>query len=182
MPYVTIGIAAAVLSVHIFEFRLKGLACGLAAFAIVSAMAASNHFELARFMGNGLRDAEFKYLADWYMQNAQKGEKLITTMPSVVNLYTPGRRRYIVNHFTVDSPERYLKRCYKKGITYIAWDSRVGLNIGGRYYKLWRMENIHPLFEPRSIGPYEFITQLRNGNRYINIFRLKSPPTAAGSS
>jgi hypothetical protein len=75
-----------------------------------------------------------------------------------------------------ESPSDFVKKCYDEDITYVAWDSRLGLNPGNEYYKFWGLKNIAMLAQPRSIGPYEFITQIRaNEMRYIYIFRLRKP-------
>jgi hypothetical protein len=66
-----------------------------------------------------------------------------------------------------------VQKCYQKNITYITWDSRIGLRPGSRYYELWKIENIAFLRKPKNVGHYEFVTQIKADEKsYINVFRL----------
>jgi hypothetical protein len=57
--------------------------------ALMILIIVSNQFAVAGLVGNGGRDMEFKYLADWYCQNAKKGEKLVTTMANLLASMAP---------------------------------------------------------------------------------------------
>ena len=142
-------------------------------------MIVSNQFLVAAVVGNGDRDIEFKYLTDWYRQNAKKGEKLVTTVPSILQIMAPEYKGCFIhtNTFDANNPADFAKECYQRNITYVAWDSREGLTPTDHYYKYWKMSNIAPLAAGRDIGPYQFITQIRaNQRRYINLYRLRYPP------
>jgi hypothetical protein len=73
------------------------------------------------------------------------------------------------------SPSEFVERCREKRIAYVAWDSDTGQGVGSYYYTLFHYENVAALGEPRSTGPYEFVTQISSefGNR-INVFRLRA--------
>jgi len=76
-----------------------------------------------------------------------------------------------------DSPADFVKNCYKKNISYIAWDSRIGFTPKNKYYRNWGCKNIAMLAQPKDNGPYQFIKQIKlNQRRFINIFRVKKPP------
>jgi hypothetical protein len=123
------------------------------------------------------RDIEFKHLAEWYRDNAGPRERLATTFAGVVGLYVSDRRTNFVHTGTLkaDDPNDVVGNLRTNGITYIAWDSRVGSYPNSRYYQLWGLENIAALAESESTGPYEFITQVRGQrDRHINVFRLRS--------
>ena len=130
-------------------------------------------------VGNGERDIEFKYLTDWYVANAKSGEKLVTTVPVILEMLAPAYKDNFIHTSTFDAnnPADFAAECYRKNITYVAWDSRVGLVPTDHYYKYWKMSNIAPLIAGGDVGPYQFITQLRaNQRRYINLYRLRYPP------
>ena len=58
----------------------------------------------------------------------------------------------------------------------MVWASREGLSSDHTgYYQLGLDKNIAFLRNPKSIGPYEFITQLGSKRGYVNIFRLHRP-------
>jgi len=140
----------------------------------------SSQVSLGRILGDRHTDIEFKRLAEWYVENAGAGEKMLTTMPTVVALFVPGGRDRLVHIASVqaDSPEDFVRRCRREGVDYVAWDSRLGLSPESYHYGLWGLENIAGLAEPSSNGDYEFITRVGvYKQRYINIFRVR--PSAA---
>ena len=135
-----------------------------------------NQFIRVSVVGQGQRDIEFKYLSDWYLSNAQPGEKLVCSMSHLLKVLTQSQKQSFMSPAQVggDNPEQFLRNCYKKDISYIAWDSRLGFFPGSPYYKSWKMKNIAALARPRSIGPYEFVTQLRSERGFVNVFCLRS--------
>jgi hypothetical protein len=83
------------------------------------------------------------------------------------------------NTFDANNPNEFIAECYKRNITYVAWDSRMGLAPKVPYYKYWKMANIAPLVAGKDTGPYQFIIQLRGKDQYINLYRLRYPPPEA---
>ncbi|MHC4738555.1 MAG: hypothetical protein ACYS9Y_06590 [Planctomycetota bacterium] len=138
----------------------------------------SNQFLLALVVKNGQRNLEFKLLADWYTANSKPGEKILTTMPSIVRIFAPEHKDSLIHTTSIqaESSEDFARKCFDKNITYIAWDSRMGTHVGRYYYNRWGLKNIDLLASPQSTGQYEFITQLRVSEaRFINVFRLRKP-------
>jgi len=157
-------------------YKGRRLLRNLVILVVVCLIVISNQFILARVVGNGQRDIEFKYLSDWYLSNAQPGEKLVCSMAHLLKVLTQSQKQSFMSPAQVggDNPEQFLRNCYKKDISYIAWDSRLGFFPGSPYYKSWKMKNIAALARPRSIGPYEFVTQLRSERGFVNVFCLRS--------
>ncbi|MFC1677862.1 hypothetical protein ACFL3G_12485 [Planctomycetota bacterium] len=159
-------------------YKSKGLLGDITVSLIVCLVIVSNQFVLVRVVGNGQRNIEFKLLADWYRDNVEPGQKLVTTMPGLVSIFVPERENLLVHTGNIDaeSAEDFVRKCYDNNITYIAWDSRLGLYPNDRYYKLWGLKNIAQLSQPARIGPYEFVSQVvANERKYVNIFRLRNP-------
>ena len=142
----------------------------------------SNQFALARNMRNGQQDSEFKHLANWYLENTDQCEKLLTTMPSIVAIFAPECEDSFVATLTIKarSPADFVAGCYENNITYVAWDSRIGLRDPSHgYYRRWGVKNIDMLAKPETTGPYHFITQIRvNQKQFINVFRLARTTSA----
>ena len=179
MPYIAMGIVVLTLGVLIYLYRTKDLARNIAISVLVCLMIVSNQFVLARQVGNGTKDAEFKMLADWYLENAKPGERMMTTMPHVVSLFAPEHKKAFRHTggtpFRLETIQEFTKVCYEKNITYVVWDSRVGFIPRDSYYQRWKMQKIDPLKNPRDLGPYEFITQIKASDlRFLNIFRLRA--------
>jgi hypothetical protein len=144
--------------------------------AFMALVVFSNHFNLAKVVGSGKTDAEFRMLGEWFTDNTEPGEKVVTSLPDVVKLFAPSRKKDIVHisHVGGNNRDEFVNSCYKKGVKYVAWDSRIGLLPKYTYYKRWKIDRIDFMKNPRDIGPYQFVTQLKQSNRrYIHIFRLK---------
>lgn len=179
IPYVAMAIAAVFFAANRFVYKLKYSWRDLGILAVLSLIIVSNQFTLARVVGNGQRDIEFKYLLDWYHDNAKPGEKLALSVAVFLSRMSPAE---IIPCFVAtkdidaDNPAEFVEACYKENITYVVWDSRLGLTPNNRYYKMAKMYNFAQLAKPADIGPYKFITQLRaNKRRYVNVFRLRRP-------
>jgi len=174
LPFVAILVVAVAFIAERFIYKVKPK--DFIVLAMMILMLVSNQFIVAGIVGNGERDIEFKYLVDWYRQNAKPDEKLVTTVPVILQIMAPEFKDNFIhtNTFDANNPTDFVKECYERNITYVAWDSREGLVPHDHYYKYWKMANIAPLAAGRDIGPYRFITQIRvNQRRYINLYRLK---------
>lgn len=175
LPYIAILVSAIAFGILAYMNK-KTIFTSAVVFSLMILMIVSNQFMIAQIVGNGDRDIEFKYLTDWYLQNAKPTEKLVTTVPTILTILAPQYKDNFIhtNTFDANSPEDFVRECYKKNITYVAWDSREGLVPSDHYYKYWKMSNIAPLAAAKDIGPYQFITQIRvNQRRYINLYRLR---------
>jgi hypothetical protein len=175
LPYISILISILIFVAGVYVYR-KNIFTSVVILSMMILMIVSNQFIVAGVVGNGDRDIEFKYLTEWYCQNAKPDEKLVTTVPIILTILAPQYKDNFIHTGTFDanSPEQFAMECYKKHITYVAWDSREGLTPSDQYYKYWKMSNIAPLAVGRDIGPYEFITQFRvNQRRYLNLYRLR---------
>ena len=188
VPMITMLAVVIVLAVRLFwpgQFSAKKLLVSIVIFCVMGLMVASNQFGLVRKVGNGSLDREFKYLADWYYENAQEGEILATTMPHVVRLFLPEDRAQslrVMQRIRGKTPQEFIETCYKKNVTYIAWDSRIGLTPKNTYYKRWKMARVNFLRTPRNYGTAEgtvkFIKQIQNEDyryRFIYIYKLEKP-------
>ncbi|MDD5011008.1 MAG: hypothetical protein PHQ00_02680, partial [Phycisphaerae bacterium] len=177
LPYVAILVVFAAFIAERFIYKVKPR--DFVVLAAMILMIVSNQFLVAAVVGNGERDIEFKYLVEWYRSNAKPDEKLVTTVPIILQIMAPDFKDNFIhtNTFDANNPTDFAKECYERNITYVAWDSREGLIPHDYYYKSWKMANIAPLIAGRDIGPYQFITQIRvNQRRYINLYRLRYPP------
>ncbi|RKY08085.1 MAG: hypothetical protein DRP66_05325 [Planctomycetota bacterium] len=176
VAYAGIGVVIAVTIGGIFVCKTRFGLGRVAVAVLLCLMIVSNQFSLARVVGNGDRDREFKLLADWYVANAKPGEKLVTTMGQVVRIYAPKYAGGFVRTESIagDDREGFVEDCYKKNITYVAWDSRLGLSRGNTYYRRYGLDRIAALQGGRDTGPYRFLTTLTvNSRRYIHVYRLE---------
>jgi hypothetical protein len=174
--YVALGMVllglGAELYMRRFRFRFGMLTAGI----VMTLMAVSNQFLVIYKLGDGQTDKEFRMLADWYHDNAKPGEILVTTLPQVVSLYDQSIEPYLIRTSSLEGEtlDDVIRDCYRKNITYLAWDSRIGRFKKDAYYLKWRMGRVAELQARRDYGPLEFITQLKHTDlRYINLYRLR---------
>jgi hypothetical protein len=178
LPYAAILVTIIALVAERFAYKRK-LLTDFVVLALMIQMITTNQFGIYLRVGNGERDIEFKYLLDWYKNNAKKDEKLVISVPSILQIMAPQYKDYFIHtsSFDANNPNDFAIECYKRNITYIAWDSRIGHVPGNYYYKSWRMGNIASLASGKDVGPYQFITQLKaKKGEYINLYRLRYPP------
>jgi len=178
LPFVSISVVLLALAAGFIAYK-DGIFKSIVVLTLMILIIVSNQFAVAGIVGSGRGDIEFKYLADWYCENAQSGQRLVSTMANLLTAMAPEHADSFIaidDFSDVNTPAEFVDKCYKKNITYVAWDSRIGLARGDDYYKIWKIQNIAPLAAGRNIGPYQFITQLRaSQRRYINIYRLRAP-------
>ncbi len=178
--YIAILVTFIAFIAEYFAYKRKRLT-DFVILALMILMITSNQFGVAGAVGNVKRDIEFKYLLDWYKDNAKKGEKLVTTVPSILQIMAPQYKDCFIHvqSFDANNPADFAKECYQKNITYVAWDSKIGLSPTDHYYKYWKVANISPLAAGKDAGPYQFIAQIAivNQKRYINLYRLRPLPT-----
>jgi len=178
LPYVAMAAAAVFFAVRLIIDRGAHLTGRLASAAVVCLMIVCSHFTLVSVIGNGQTDVEFKLLADWYRRNAKVGEKLVTTMPHIVRIFAPEAKGCLVHTKSIggDSGAEFIEDCYRQNISYIAWDSRLGLFPNSRYGKEYGVGRTSFLRQPRSAGPCRYLATLGSRRRFIHVFRLLKEP------
>ena len=175
VAYVVLFLALVFVIIKQFLLRRRTLVLDIGLFTIMALMIVSNQFSLSLLLGQGKLDIEFRKTAEWYFENAEKTDKLATTLPGVVNLFLPQGRKNAVhtNAIPGENIAEFAKSCKKRQIRYIAWDSRLGFAVRDVYYKMWGLKKVHPLGAGKDIGPFKFITTIKaSDRRYIHLYRL----------
>jgi hypothetical protein len=173
LPWIAMMLAGLIFAGMILVYKPRPWMRGLCIMAFFSLMIVSNQLSLVRLVGDGQRDKEFKQLAEWYIANAKPGEKMGVYMYQVVGIYAQKYAIDIVALPQADSPEEFIKDCYKEGLTYVVWAMREGLrNDSVRYRRLGLDKNIAQLRYAKTIPPYEFLAQVGGNYGYVNIYRL----------
>jgi hypothetical protein len=178
LPYAAPIMAGVGLAGYVLIYKRGAVWSNGVAALLICAIVSSGQFTLYKAVGRAQPNIEFKLLGQWYVNNAIKGARLATTMPPMVGLFAAEYEDSFIATYSIkaDSPEEFIEKCYQENISYIAWDSRLGLLKGSYYYINWRLENIAALEKPRTTGVYEFIDQIYvSEKQYINIFMLRKP-------
>ncbi len=173
LPWIAMLLAGLIFAGRIYIYKLKRWMRELCIMAFFCLIIVSNQFTLVSLVGDGQREKEFKQLADWYIANAQPGEKMGLYMHQVVGIYAQKHAEDIVGLPQADNPEEFTKACYQQGLTYVVWATREGLrNDSVRYRRLGLDKNIAHLRNPKTVLPYQFVAQVGWERGYVNIFRL----------
>jgi len=174
LPFAAMLLVGLIFAGRIYIYRYKHLLREFSILALLFLIIVSNQFMLVRLLGDGQQDAEFKLLADWYVENAQPGEKIGVYMASVVKIFAPKYAENIVRLPEADSPSEFVKACQKQGITYVVWATREGLRDDHTGYRQFNLhKNIAHLQKPQDSEDYQFVTQVSAERGYVNIFRLR---------
>jgi len=179
IPYVGMVAVLAVLVIRSITSRAKTIFPDLAVSALVCLMITSNQFLLAPLVKTGKKDIEFSKLANWYVENVTTDEKLVTTMPHVVEIFAPKlkdnliRTGYVIGR----SPSEFVQNCRLRDVDFVAWDSRIGIAITNSYYHSWGIDNMREWqLRREGYGPFSFVHKIGPDQyytrRFINVFRL----------
>ncbi|MBN2588995.1 MAG: hypothetical protein JXA96_03960 [Sedimentisphaerales bacterium] len=175
MPWMAIAVLFLFL-IPFLIFRYKGIIREFCIISIMLVIIIFNHLNVAVRLNTGTYDAEFKMLADWYQDEIHGQEKLATTMVSVLNIYLPSEmQKNLVNLREIKGENLldYAIQFKEKEVTYIAWDLRIEKITKEAYYNLGHLNNLRGLKLPQDNGPYKFVTQIKNGKNFVNIFKLE---------
>lgn len=168
LPYVSMAAVIAVFVLHLVFYRSRHLGRNLVISVLMCLMITSNHFLTARLLERGSYNIEFKRLLDWYRENSEPGEKLATTAARMFVYMSEEKKDDFVKIYALASKDldTFAKKCRRRGVKYVEWN-----NSGKGKFK--DQPCVKPLSQPRSIGPFEFIIQIRSKKTVINIFRLR---------
>lgn len=183
MLYVAVALVAIIFGVRVFLYRAAALPRELAILAVAAMFIVSNQFKLVPLLGNGQRDVEFKLLAEWYRNNAKPPEKMGIYSAGLVRMFAPAHAEHIVRLPGAETPTEFVQACYDNDITYVIWATREGMGQYHTGYKQLNLDkNIAVLRGGRSVGPYEFVTQVGSERGFVNIFRLEKPSITNGQN
>jgi hypothetical protein len=174
MPYAAMAVVLLISIGRFYTGKIKALPGIAAVIAVMGLMIVSNQFALVRLLGDGQREVEFRQLAEWYIKNAKPAERIALYNCGTAQLFAGKYADNFTSLPKADSPEQLTEELYKEGVTYAVWATREGMSAQHTGYKLLNLDkNLAFLSKPRSIGPYEFVTQVGSDKGYVNIFRLK---------
>lgn len=174
MPYVAIAVVLLLLAGRTYIYKIKNIFPQAVVLAVLCLVITSNQFILVRFLGNGQRDIEFKYLADWYVANAKPNEKMAVYMCDIVAIFAQKFGKNFVGFVYADSPQQLVGKFRQENITYVCWASREGFSKNPYGDRALNMHITIPFLQyPKDAGPYKFITQIRSNGGFVNVFRLE---------
>lgn len=174
LPLVVVSAVILILLLRVLLYKFKYLLSDAATAAVMILIVLSNQFSLSSLLGDGRQDIEFKYLADWYVVNAKPNEKMAVYMWSTVKIFVPKFDECFTGFPYADSPQELVEKLRQENVTYVCWASREGFSKDPYGERVLNLHKTIPfLVNPRDVGPYKFITQIKSDGRFINVFRLE---------
>ena len=175
--FVILSFLVVLLIAFVAAYRKKHLMYHMTLTMLFITLLTANHFGYVGRVENGGNDREFKLLMDWYTQNTDPSEKLGTSLTLTLRLMDSRAHLGSVAAHEWNNLNKLVQKCRDNKFDYVAWDSRNG-------FKRGNPKKTHPSIisptEPKSLGPFEFVKQVKwNKRQYINIFRfrgLSTPP------
>ncbi|MHC4499719.1 MAG: hypothetical protein ACYS21_11475, partial [Planctomycetota bacterium] len=117
VPYVAMTLVAVIFAARVLVHKFRCFLRELAILLFTCLIIVSNQFVLVRTVSDGQKNKEFRLLADWYIDNAEPGEKLAVYMTAIVRLFAPKYAEYIVGFPKADSPTDLVKTLYDNDVT-----------------------------------------------------------------
>jgi hypothetical protein len=176
VAYVFSGFVGLILWVQSVFFGQKVWLKNITIALLIVLIGFSNQYQLVKTLKDGKQDLEFKLLAEWYMKNAKAGDKMVTTMSNIVQIFAPASKEAFVHYADLPAAttKEFIEACYSKSIDYVVWDSRVGFRPESGYFRRWHLKNVKALEKPMNDGPFRFVAQISiNKKQFVNIFQLK---------
>ncbi|MCK5564045.1 MAG: hypothetical protein KAJ07_02270 [Planctomycetes bacterium] len=166
---ITIGL---ILLAGCWLFKFKFFARYFVLSILTCAMIGSQHFMVAKAIGRGSYNYEFKMLADWYAENAKPGEKMGCTWSPLLKILLDGHADNIIELKTMASPtfEGFVENCYENNLTYVACTAR-----GSAKVKKGLLPALRRLSAEKDYPPFRFIERFRVGtgrSRWVSVFEL----------
>lgn len=173
-PVVAIVLTTIIFAFRIYIYRSRYLLRELAIIVLMCCFIISNQFMLVNILSYPDRDKEFVLLADWYYDNIKSGEKLAVYMGGTVKIFLPKEsKQFIVGIPVEKNLKDFTDKLYEDNVRYIVWASREMRNPSSVNYKRKNLKNLEPLYKPRDVGPFKFVTQVGSQRGWVNVFRLQ---------
>jgi hypothetical protein len=173
LPAVIISAVVIIVLGRVVMYKAKCLPPNLASAAVMILIVLSSQFAIAPLLGDGKQEIEFKYLADWFIANAETNDKIAVYMSGITKIFAPKYQDSFVGFYRADSPQELVEKLRQEKITYVAWASREGYSKDPHGDRELNLHITIPfLAKPVDNGPYKFITQIRSERGFINVFRL----------
>ncbi len=173
MPYAAMAVTGLICVLRLYAGNIKTLPKVLAILAVMSVMISSNQFALARLLGDGQREIEFKQLGEWFAANGGPDDKM-AVYNNITQVFAGKNEKNVIGFPKAENPAELANKLRELGVTYVVWATREGYSRGQHtgYQQLGLNKNIVFLDKPRDIGCYKFIGQAGTKRGYVNIFRL----------
>lgn len=122
--------------------------------------------------------AEFRFVGEWYSQNAKPGDKILMTEPWIASYYSDmSYEKYFLALYDLkcNSPETgcFISELREKKITYVVWDSYFDrISKSSLYYNYYKIYLISGLKEGENSENFELVKKIEIGPSTALIYKV----------
>lgn len=120
--------------------------------------------------------AEFRFVGEWYSQNAKSNDKILMTEPWIASYYSDlsYEKHFLASYdLKCNSPDCFLSELREKNITYVVWDSYFDrISKSSLYYNYYKIYLISDLREGKNTENFELVKEIEIGPSSALIYKV----------
>ncbi len=122
--------------------------------------------------------AEFRFVGEWYSQNAKSNDKILMTEPWIASYYSDmSYEKYFLATYDLkcNSPETgcFISELRERNITYVVWDSYFDrISKSSLYYNYYKIYLISGLREGKNTENFELVKKIEIGPSSALIYKV----------
>lgn len=147
----------------------------------LAALTGFSLYETQRIMeSNMYNKAEFRFVGEWYSQNAKPGDKMLLTEPWIATYYSGlSYDEYFMGLSGLNCSSTdtgcFITELRNRKITYVVWDSTSAkISRSSTYYNFYKINLISKLGEGRNTDNLKMIKKIEVGSSIAYIYKLRS--------
>lgn len=122
--------------------------------------------------------AEFRFVGEWYSQNAKSNDKILMTEPWIASYYSDMsyEKHFLASYdLKCNSPETgcFISELRERNITYVVWDSYFDrISNSSLYYNYYKIYLISGLMEGKNTENFELVKKIEIGPSTALIYKV----------
>jgi len=122
--------------------------------------------------------AEFRFVGEWYSQNAKSNDKILMTEPWIASYYSDMsyEKHFLASYdLKCNSPETgcFISELRERNITYVVWDSYFDrISNSSLYYNYYKIYLISGLREGKNTENFELVKKIEIGPSTALIYKV----------
>ena len=120
--------------------------------------------------------AEFRFVGEWYSQNAKSNDRILMTEPWVASYYSDKsyEKNFLASYdLNCNSSDCFISELRERNITYVVWDSYFDrISKSSLYYNYYKIYLISYLREGKNTENFELVKKIEIGPSNALIYKV----------
>ena len=120
--------------------------------------------------------AEFRFVGEWYLQNAKSNDKILMTEPWIASYYSDlsYEKHFLASYdLKCNSSDCFISELREKNITYVVWDSFFDrISNSSLYYNYYKINLFSGLSGGKNTENFELVKQIEIGPSTAMIYKV----------